>query len=244
MSIEIRKQRAPWSVRLLAALGCAVAGGAVAGGAEIASAAETASGVGKTIDRAAKDATPDKDATPAKPDKDTKPAKAPKAPRDSAEGGKQRAKDRLRDAVALEENVATTRWLARGAALIAFAACLLGLWWLSARWLRYRLLQWLALSALPSLFALAVLRSSQGSVERSLRALPQDALGELEQTPQVRADPEQHAALEHALALHDAKGTSLLAALALRSTAEIAGSALLLTLLLWQWTHRRVLQST
>lgn len=214
MSIEIRKQGAPWLVRLLAALVCA---SAVAGGAGAASAAERA---GKTIANAAK------------------PARA------ATERATQIDQDRIRGAAALQESVETTRWLARGAALVAFLACGLGLWWLSAYWLRYRLLQWLALLALPSLVALALFASSTSGVERSLHDLTRDWLTRAEKDPKLSADREQKATFTHALALYDANETSLLAALALRPTLQIAGGALVLALALWLVTHRRVLQST
>lgn len=214
MSIEIRKRGAPWLVRLLAVLLCA---SAVAGGAGTARAAESA---GKTIANAAK------------------PARA------AAERTTQRDQDRVHRAAALQDSVTTTRWLARGAALVAFLACGLGLWWLSAYWLRHGLLQWLALIALPSLVALALFASSTSTVEQSLHDLPRDWLTEAEKHPKLSADREQKATFTHALALHDANETGLLAALALRPTLQIAGGALALALALWLVTHRRVLQST
>lgn len=214
MSTEIRERGASWLVRLLAALVCA---GAVVGGAGAAGAAESA---GKTIATAAK------------------PARA------AAERTSQLAQDRVRGAAALQDSVSTTRWLARGAALVAFVASVLGLSWLSAYWLRRRMLQWLALIALPSLVALALFASSTSGVEQKLRYLPRDWLPGAERDPQLGATQERRDSFAHALALHDASETSLLAALALRPTLEIAGGALVLTLLLWQLTNRRVLEST
>lgn len=196
-------------------LAAAVCASALAGGDGLAADAE---GAGKTISTAAKPA------------------------RSSAE--LQQAQDRIHYAAALQEQVATTRWLARGAALLAFAVCGLGVWWLSARWLRYRFLQWLALIALPALVALAIFRSSQSLAEQSLKKLPRDWLSKAERDPKLSADPEQKATFAYALSLHDADETSLLSALALRPTTEIAGGALLLVILIWLQTHRRALHST
>lgn len=151
--------------------------------------------------------------------------------------------DRADGAAELQAAVALRREVALGAAAVAFALAAFGLWWLSAHWLRQRAVHWASLIAIPTSVALAVIATSRGAVLERLDELPASQLREDLKDPFLSAEPERRAAIRHALSLHAASNQDhLLGTLALRTTSLAAGGALLLTLLLWQLSHRRVLQ--
>jgi hypothetical protein len=152
--------------------------------------------------------------------------------------------DRAEAAAELQAAVTLRSGLAMAGGAAAFTLAAAGIWWLSARWLRRRALQWAALIAIPTLVALSVVASSRGGVVDRLDDLPASLLRDDLADPYVSAEPEKRAALLHALSLHAAANQGhLLGTLALVPTLLTFGGALLVSLLLWQVTHRRVLQT-